>query len=391
MLVRHFFDKKCITYAASLSFSTLLAIIPLIGVAVSIMTSFTAFSNVQENAVHFLSKSVSLQYQPQVEEYVNTFLKHLVQMKALGVVSIIMIAVFLFLTVEDAFESIWTRHKTRPLLQRILVFWAMLTLFPLLLTAVISFSENVLDLPIIQFLGTLPFLEYIVEHVLAPLLLIGVLMCVFLYLPSTHIRFIDAFVGSTFTGISLILGKEIFYYYIQTIQSYQMIYGSLASIPILMVWLFISWAIILFGGCVAALLPNFQYPFIDLKGHTTQEETFYQALEILQVLQERGKLLQKDFYSLPLLQTYNLINTLDILSQNFYIQENQSGYWFLCCDLHKKTLYDLYADLGLQSLQGGIARHSLLKKLRPLVKDLQSNERALMNIPLHKLLTEDFS
>jgi len=260
LAVRFFTAKRVLSKAAALTYSTLLAIVPILAVVFAIARGF-GYSKYIE--VWFRG---AFESQPQVAEviigFVNSYLVHTKSGVFLGIGLLFMLYTVLMLVsnVEDAFNEIWQVKQPRSIFRTFTDYLAMFFLFPIIivLTSGLSiFIATIADsAPDFLLLGpTIRFVIDLLPYVLMSAMFIGV----YIFMPNTHVKPICAVVPGILAGIAM-QGLQIFYIHSQIfLSSYNAIYGSFAALPLFMLWVQISWTICLFGAELCYTNQNLDY------------------------------------------------------------------------------------------------------------------------------------
>lgn len=257
-LLRRFQEDRGIQTAGSLTFTSLLALVPLVTVALALSTAFPVF----DQAIEALGRYVSGQLLPEggarLTQQLAAFVEKAGRLTAVGLAFLAVTALMLMLSVDEVMNRIFRVQRRRGIAQRLLMYWAVLTLGPVLIGAslsmtsfVVGSSLGVLDLgqAARAILGLMPFL-----FTWAALTLIYVVV------PYRRIEARHALVGGLVAGLLFELAKRGFALYIAKFPTYTLIYGAFATLPIFLLWLYLSWVVVLFGATLTALLPAYRGP-----------------------------------------------------------------------------------------------------------------------------------
>jgi len=258
--------------AGSLTFTTVLSLVPLATVAFALFTAFPIFASFQQSLQAFLADHLMpAQINSQIFRYLNQFAAKAKGLTTMGLIILAFTAVMTMMTVEAAFNGIWRVRKSRPFAQRILVYWAVLTLGPLLIGISLSMSS---------FLFTHSFLKHspppIFEWALTggailPLTVLAFSL-LYMYVPNCRVEWRDALVGGLCAAIAFELAKRGFGSYVRRIPTYTAVYGAFATLPIFLLWIYLCWVITLLGAMIVSALPairlgyyhRFRFPGSDL-------------------------------------------------------------------------------------------------------------------------------
>jgi membrane protein len=274
-------DRLGVT-ASSLTFTTTISLVPLFTVALAIFSAFPMFDRLQVTLQRWLVQSlVPPDIAKQVFSYLNQFAGKAGQIGWAGALVLLVTALALILTIDRKLNDIWRVRQPRSFTQRVLVYWAVLTLGPLLLagsltvtTYAVTASRGVVSgLP-----GGVRFLLEAIQFAL----LTGGIAALYRYVPNTRVRWSHALIGGIFVATGLELAKKLLAWYLAQVPTYSVVYGTFATVPILLVWFYVAWVIVLLGAVVTAYLPSL------LSGIARRGDTpgwsFQLALEVLEQL-----------------------------------------------------------------------------------------------------------
>lgn len=258
-VLKRFDQDRCQRVAGALSFTTLLAIVPLTAVMVAVLSLFPVFSTWMNVIQDFVYSNFVPAAGEVVQKYLSQFAGKAGRLTAFGLVFLAVTSLMLMATIEQAFNDIWRVENTRKLTHRFLTYWALLTLGPILVAGSLVLTSKLFALP---FLGrTEVTLMYQFLDVVLPLLLeFGAAVLLYTVVPNVAVRWRNAFVGAAFAAIMLEVAKNLFATFVKYFASYKILYGAIAVLPIFLIWIYISWVIILLGAIVAATLNDSQPP-----------------------------------------------------------------------------------------------------------------------------------
>lgn len=249
-----FKENKLSVSAGYLTYSTLLAIVPLIMVAFSIVTAFPMFEELSAELKSFIYHNFAPNAGDVVQEYIDNFVSNSRQMSAVGVVGLIAVALLLIYSIDNTLNDMWHNTQTRSLFVSFAIYWMILTLWPLF--AGLSYATN-------AYLHSLELFQSEADSgSFSPLQLLPFVLTWFLFsviyvvVPNTKVAFKHAAIGALLAAFFFTLGKQIFVWYVTTFPSYQAIYGTLAVLPIMIMWIHLSWMAILLGAQFTAVLKD---------------------------------------------------------------------------------------------------------------------------------------
>lgn len=257
-VLRRFDQDRCQRVAGALSFTTLLAIVPLTTVMVAVLSLFPVFGAWMNVIQDFIYSNFVPEAGEAVQKYLSQFAGKAGRLTAFGLVFLGVTSLMLMATIEQALNDIWRVENARKLTHRFLTYWALLTLGPILVAGSLALTSTLFALP---FLGRAEVTMYQFLDVALPLLLeFGAAVLLYTVVPNVAVRWRNAFVGAAFAAIMLEVAKNLFATFVKYFASYKILYGAIAVLPIFLIWIYISWVIILLGAIVAATLNDSRPP-----------------------------------------------------------------------------------------------------------------------------------
>lgn len=268
--------------AGSLTFTTLIALVPLLTVALAVFTAFPMFSSFQDALQkYFLQSLVPDNIAKPVLGALNQFANKAHRLGSAGLVVLVVSALALMMTIDRTLNAIWRVRKPRPMAQRVLVYWAAITLGPLVLGLSLSLTSYAISASrglVGQMPGGVRLMLDIVEFGLLAATMAGL----FHYVPNTHVRWRHAAAGAVFVAAGFEVAKRVLAWYVSSVGSYSAVYGAFATAPIFLLWMYTGWVIVLLGAVIAAYAPSLQLHVVrqvDAPG-----QRFSLALAVLGVL-----------------------------------------------------------------------------------------------------------
>ena len=291
-----FRDDRLGLTASSLTFTTTIALVPFLTVALAVFTAFPMFGKFQQVLQQWLLTSlIPDNIARQVLGYLSQFAAQASKLGAVGAVLLFTSALTLILTIDRTLNNIWRVRKPRHFGQRVLVYWTALTLGPLTLGVSLSLTSYAISASK-GVVGVMPDTYQVLLDLLQFALVGGGMAALYHYVPNTQVKWSHAAAGGLFVASGLGLAKKALTLYLSKVPTYSMIYGAFATVPILLVWIYVVWVIVLLGAVISAYLPSLLSGVSPrLRSHGFQ---FQLALESLQHLervrdtQAKGLLLQ---------------------------------------------------------------------------------------------------
>jgi membrane protein len=242
--------------ASSLTFTTSIALVPFFTVALAIFTAFPMFSQMQGALQNWLVQSlIPDNIARQVLGYLTQFSSQASQLGGAGLAVLLLTATAMILTIDRTLNGIWRVKKIRPLPQRVLIYWAAITLGPLLMAASLALTSYVLSSSS-GLVGSLPISLRFILNTVQFALVAGAVAVTFHYVPNTYVQWSHALAGGIFVAAGIEVAKRALSWYLGAVPAYSLVYGAFATLPILLVWIYLSWVIVLIGAVIAAYLPS---------------------------------------------------------------------------------------------------------------------------------------
>ena len=268
--------------ASSLTFTTSIALVPFFTVALAVFTAFPMFAEVQRVLQKWLIDSlIPDNIARQVVGYLTQFAGQASKLGVVGLAVLLVTAIALILTIDRTLNSIWRVRRPRPLAQRVLIYWAAMTLGPLLFGASLTLTSYAISASR-GVVGAMPGGVRFLLDVIEFFLLSGGMAAMYHYVPNTLVKWGHAWAGGLFVAAGIELAKKVLAVYLGAVPTYSMVYGAFATLPILLVWIYVAWIIMLLGAVIAAYLPSLLAGVARRGGgHGWQ---FQLAVEVLQQL-----------------------------------------------------------------------------------------------------------
>ena len=283
-LRRRFREDHLALTASSLTFTTLISLVPLVTVMLALFTAFPIFARFQVALQqYFLQSLVPDNIARPVLMALTQFAGKANKLGGAGLVVLGLTALALVFTIDRTLNGIWRVPKPRPLAQRVLVYWTALTLGPLLLGASLSLTSLALSASsglINGMPGGLGLLLGAVEFAL----LAGGMAALYRFVPNTHVRWQHAWAGGVFAAVGFELAKRAVVWYVTLVPTFSVLYGAFATLPILLLWVYLSWVIVLLGAVIAAYAPSLAMRVVRLPDRPGED--FALALAVLQLLNQ---------------------------------------------------------------------------------------------------------
>ncbi|MEZ2721054.1 YihY family inner membrane protein [Paenalcaligenes hominis] len=387
-IVTRILQRNITQVASSLTFTTILAIVPLLAVVLSLFTAFPLFDDFRAALQEFLSSTLMpAAVSSTVMENLNQFAAKASSLTAVGSLFLIVTSIMLMSTIDQTFNDIWYVTEKRPWMQRVLVYWAILSLGPILAGASI-WASTILAQDSLGHINTLSFLSSFALSYIPFILTALAFSALFVYVPNRRILWRDAFVGGVFTTLALEILKSGFAFYLKQFPTYTLIYGAFATVPIFLMWVYLSWLVVLVGASLVAILPNLRRRSWTNSHHSGAQ--FLNALSVLELLWKQRTAVPSGLnlhqISMQLRRDpASLHELLKRLKKDGYVVntiENEDERWVLSCDPALTPLAPLVDALLIDRTQADTpVAHSIVGLINLTVANPALNLESLFSEP----------
>lgn len=338
-LFQRFLADRAMHSAAALTYTTLFAVVPMMTVTFAMLSAIPVFQGMGEQIQAFIFHNFVPSSGETVQEYLQAFSTQARQLTWAGVVLLAVTAFMMLVTIEKAFNAIWRVRQPRRGVSSFLLYWAILSLGPLLLGVGFAVSTYIASLSLLSgpdaLIGAKTLLSF------APLLSsVAAFTLIYATVPNARVPVHHALLGGFFTAVLFEIAKALFAQYVRLFPGYQLIYGAFATVPLFLLWVYLSWLIVLFGAELVCNLSSSRHwrrralpRLLVLLGvlgvfHERQR----QGLAVRHAdVQRQGWLLPEDEWE----------EILDFLEREQLACRASGGGWVLCRDLEHYSLNQL--------------------------------------------------
>lgn len=246
--------------AGYMAYVTLLSIVPLVTVLLSALSMIPGIAETGDSVKNYVLENFVPASSEVLSEYLDQFVANAGKMTAVGVIFLFVVALMLISAIDNSLNYIWRVQKKRAKVVSFSLYWMVLTLGPVFVGGSLAVSSylsslNMFDPESSKYIAST--LLRILPYILTAMAFLGL----YTFVPNTKVAWVDAFVGAISASLLFEFSKKVFAYYIVTFPSYELIYGALATIPILFVWVYLSWIIVLLGAEITAALGEFRHTY----------------------------------------------------------------------------------------------------------------------------------
>lgn len=355
--LRHFYNLRGMQTASSLAYTTLLSIVPLVTVMFGLFGKISVLQEFSDSIQDFVFSNFVPEFGWTIQGYIADFSTKASQLTISGIMVLVVIAIMLMATIDNAFNRIWFVKNKRNPVARLLVYWAVLTMGPVLIGVGLASTSYLLSLPVVidvetsfnvkaRLLSWLPFLTTSTAFTL-----------LYILVPNCHVSKKHAILGGIVCAILFEFAKYGFGIYVKEMPSYENIYGAIAIIPLFLIWIYVSWMIVLFGAHITFCLSSFRLQD-EMEHRSKGGWTYLDALRVLEHLyqaQKEGKTVSVISFrkGAILLPHYQMNDLLEYLQRFKWVNQAADGQWLLAKDMKETSLYDLHKLLPVRLPMAG--------------------------------------
>lgn len=341
-VLRRFQQERGLQLASSLTFTTLLALVPLLTVTLTIASAFPAFSGLTGQVDDFIAAHVlPEQIGKTVLRYMDQFSQRAGRLTIIGLGFLGLTAFLTMLTIERAFNLIWHTPSRRPFLQRLVVYWAILTLGPILIGIGVTMTSYVVTTSLGLVRGV-PYLSLTLLWLLPFVLTISAFTLLYFVVPSKPVSIRHAAIGGVVAGVLFELAKRCFAIYVSQVPTYALVYGTFAAVPIFLFWIYLSWLVTVLGAVVTASLPEFN--FLG-RGEAGAGDGFVEILKVLCAVADsqfrKGAVTVEEIAAGAGLRVERCEEALNQLAVHGWVGKIEGGNWALVCSPANIRLLDV--------------------------------------------------
>lgn len=250
-------EAMILRVASSLSYTSLIAVVPIIAVFLAVFAEFSIFADVRSQVQDFVFQYFVPNIGDNIQQYFRQFVSATTKLKAVGLIGIAITALLLLNTIESSFNFIFAVRKKRKLITRVALYALIITICPLLLGTAFSLRGFLLTFKYFHPQEILGY-ELFASVILPNFFIFAVFMLSYRLVPYRKIRFSSSFYGAMIAFIMIIILRKGFSFFLKMNVTYSTLYGALAAVPLLLIWMYSWWAVVLFGAVATSTIEEFR-------------------------------------------------------------------------------------------------------------------------------------
>ncbi|MGZ5228780.1 MAG: YihY family inner membrane protein [Burkholderiales bacterium] len=281
IVMRRFNEDRCMQIASSLTYTSLLSIVPMVTVALTVIAAFPAFGEVTAALQTFILQNLVPASADVIASYTQQFSTNAAKLTAVGIAFLVLTSIMLLLTIDRAFNDIWRVKRPRPVVQRVFVYWTLITVGPVLIGASLTLTSWLVG-QAVGFVRGVPGAGVVLLSIVPVVLTSLAFSLLYIAMPNRRIALRDAVLGGVLAGVAFEVMKRSFAFYVAQFPTYTLVYGAFATLPVFLLWIYLSWLVVIFGAVVVASLPEWR----EAAGQRqpVPGSDFFDALHILKIV-----------------------------------------------------------------------------------------------------------
>ncbi len=390
--ITQFFEQNGLQIASSLAYATLLSLVPLLTVMFGFLGGLPVFKEMSAEIQTFVFNNFVPSFGDSIQNYLIEFSSKASKLTFTGTIVLLFIALMLMATIDNAFNRIWKVKEKRNPIARFLVYWAILTLGPLLIGVGLVSTSYFLSIPAIDSVYASFGIKVTLLQIMPFLTTSIAFTIIYLLIPNCYVPKKYALMSGIFSAMLFELAKYGFGAYVKAIPTYQQIYGAIAIIPMFLLWIYLSWVIILLGAHMCYCLSNFH---LDENGNPAGRNDWdfvdvYKIIAALWQAQRNGNglnMMQIRKNGVKLSQD-RITEILHELTNAKWVNRLNSGVYILTRDLSEATVQELYEILPCKFYADNFIHENdkTEQSIKNVLNDYKNNVSQSLNIPLRNLL-----
>lgn len=375
---RRFLERRVLQTAGSLTYTTLLSLVPMVTVVLLVMRQFAPLAQFGDDLRAFLLQNLLPERAGKmITLYALQFSQKASSLTLLGTVFLVITAVMLFQTIDHTLNGIWNVRRPRAWYVRIPVYWLALTVGPMIFAASVAATGELLSASRDLVEKQPHWVNSLMDRSMTTMLLAALFSFMFHAIPNRKLNIWHSLAGGLVAGLGVVISQRLFGLYLSKLPSFALIYGTFSVVPIFLIWIYLSWLMVLLGATIAAVLPDFQLRHSQLPATAAgRAVAILRVSRMLADAQQKGAVAELADLARAahqtVAQTDELLNTMGSAG---WVVQTEDGAWTLCVAAEVITLGSLFSlavferggQEGMTSEDSTLAaqlREKLLSELR---------------------------
>ena len=343
-LASRFGVDRCSDTAAALTYMSLFALVPLLTVLYTMASAVPAFQGVEGQMQAFMFEHLMPDTNSEISNYLDDFSRQAKNLTGPGIVFLVVTAVLMLRNIEKAFNQIWRASENRSAVSSFLLYWAVLSLAPIMIGLALALSTYLSSFAVaLENYDVMGVKALMLKASPLALSTLGFSL-MYVAVPNCRVPFKHALIGGFVAALAFHVARAVFTDLVKG-SSYTFIYGAFAAVPLFLLWIFLSWNIVLMGGILVHSLSAYQ----------TEEQAsrprILKALDILYLFWEKQKsgtvvsevemIRGRSKQVIKGLDSDTWRELREVFISRKLLAENDKGQYLLCRDLHDVSFWQL--------------------------------------------------
>lgn len=392
-VVRRFLHDDCRSNAAQLTYTTLFAIVPMLTVLFAVLSGIPAMQSLSQEITNTIFSNFLPDTGMKVQTYLNDFARQAGNLTAIGVLMLFVTSLLMLMNIERAFNQVWKVRQPRQNVLSFLRYWAVLSLGPLLLGVAFTVSSYMMSLQMLSDANDL-VLRVIPGLQVMPMIFTSLAFTLlYVAVPNCKVPLKAGLMAGVFAALLFEIAKRGFGLFVSNFSSYQLVYGAFAAFPIFLIWIYVSWMIVLLGVEVSRALTLFK------EQHYSNRHPVLAMLDVLQLFlrrQQQGHSVS-DAEAMSVLGRYEVeiwSDMANLLLNLNYIKKTENGNYVLVRNLDRISFWEFYQQLPWhlprpEDLDTLHADDNWARELAPHLLRVHEAGGRELDLPLGKILSVD--
>ncbi|MBK9615103.1 MAG: YihY family inner membrane protein [Uliginosibacterium sp.] len=343
---RRFLERRVLQTAGSLTYTTLLSLVPMVTVVLLVMRQFAPLAQFGDDLRAFLLQNLLPERAGKmITLYALQFSQKASSLTLLGTVFLVITAVMLFQTIDHTLNGIWNVRRPRAWYVRIPVYWLALTVGPMIFAASVAATGELLSASRDLVEKQPHWVNSLMDRSMTTMLLAALFSFMFHAIPNRKLNIWHSLAGGLVAGLGVVISQRLFGLYLSKLPSFALIYGTFSVVPIFLIWIYLSWLMVLLGATIAAVLPDFQLRHSQLPATAAgRAVAILRVSRMLADAQQKGTVAELADLARAahqtVAQTDELLNTMGSAG---WVVQTEDGAWTLCVAAEVITLGSLFS------------------------------------------------
>lgn len=389
-LFRRFVEQRGLQTASSLAYTTLMSLVPLITVMFGFLGGLPVFKDMAGDIQSFIFENFVPSFGNALQGYLFEFADKASKLTITGIAMLLVIALMLMATIDNSLNRIWHVREKRSPVARFLVYWAILTLGPLLVGFGLWSTSYLLSLPALDGLYASFGIKATVLRLVPFITTSFAFTLLYIVVPNCFVYRKHALAGGVVAACLFEMAKFGFGIYLKAVPTYQAIYGAIAIIPIFLIWIYLSWVIVILGAHLTYCISNLDSLDMGYGDDWDFNDIYRVIFRLWQQQKQGGSLSVPQLKKSGLKISQNRIGEiLRLLEQARWVNRGAAGNFWLTRDMSEATVAELHQVMPYKLFRSdSLSDDEMGKPLHDVQNQYQQMADSTLNISLKSLFEQ---